>query len=201
MLNTVSPELKKLLIDNPSAPKLLTNLLAEAFPNRTVRLYYFYSNNESEPRAFHYFPNAIGVADVVICVQENQSPLDQFICLLFEILNSTGESRFATLLNEAKAGNISRTEFAKGMVIIEFDATKKTREMLLKLRFNGKAAAESHYYGRFIECPTDFDAFIVYQKKARSRRNPIEEYEVKYDSLRKMYQNSNPSTNSANQKN
>src|SRR2546430_1714706 len=56
-LSSVSPNLRKFLLDHPTAMKVLTNALSEAFSNRTVRLYYYYSDDPGERRANHFYPN------------------------------------------------------------------------------------------------------------------------------------------------
>src|SRR5438045_3597411 len=84
LVSTISPKLRTLLMEKPAALRAWTNALTEAFSNRTVRLYYFYSDDESEARAFHYYPNQIDQAEVIICVRENQRPSDEFICIFYE---------------------------------------------------------------------------------------------------------------------
>jgi len=191
-----SPKLKKFLSDYSETAKIFTNAVSNAFSNKTVRLYYFYSDNDSEARCFHFYPNRAGMPEVVLCVRENQAPLDEFICVLFETLNSKNESEFWKLFQDASLGNISREQYAKEILQHEFEATKNTRAILLTLKFEKKETGESHYYREFAECPTNFDDFLTYSKKLSQDRDVLKEYELQYGSLRKMYIDSNSSSNS-----
>jgi hypothetical protein len=187
--------------DHPQAEKILTNAFSSAFAKKTVGLYYFYSYDESQPRSFHYYPDNVGWPEVVLCVRENQNPMDEFITLLFETLNSKSEDGFTKLGQEAYLGTISKEQFAKEVLRYEFETTKNTRATLLKLKFGKKETKDSDYYRRFIECPTNFDDFLSYSKKVSQSRDVMKEYELKYDSLRKMYTDSNSSSNSVVPKN
>src|SRR5271167_2793647 len=84
----MSPQLREFLATHPGASKSLSDTFSEAFSNRVVQLYYFYTDDESGPQALHYYLNE---SSVVIGIRENQEPGDQCYCLIFEILNSEGE--------------------------------------------------------------------------------------------------------------
>ena len=180
----MSPKLRQFMTDYPAALKSLTSSFSEVFSNRTAWVYYFYLDDESEARAYHFYPNTLDLPQVVICVRENQQRLDEFITLLFETLNSRGERRFATLFEEARAGSISKGEFAREILRVEFEATKSTRDLLLALKFNRKETSRSHYYRLYVECPSGFEDFLSYPKRVSGKRDAIKEYEAKYDSIR-----------------
>lgn len=183
ILSSASPKLRQFLIDHPTASKLLTNTLSEAFSDRTVQLYYFYSDDESVARAVHYYPHE---SAVVIAIRENQEPSDEFFCLIFEMLNSEGEKRFQRIFKKAASGTMSRTDFANEMLKVEFEAVKRMRDLVGNLKFNDKEIAKSHYYKRFIECPNKFEDFLAYTEKLSSpHQSPAKEYEAQYDLLRK----------------
>jgi hypothetical protein len=198
VVSEVSPKLNKFLSDNPAAIKILTNAISSVFSNRTARLLYFYSNDKSEfeARAFHYYPNVVGQPEITLCVRENQSPLDEFIAILYETLNSKGEPGFTKLSQDAYYGTISREQFAKEVRRYEFEAIKITQAALNTLKFSKKEINGSFYYRRFIECPTEFADFLTYSKKISPNRDLDKEYELQYDSLRKMYFDSNSTSNS-----
>jgi hypothetical protein len=196
IVNEASPNLKKFLLNDPEAAKVFTNAIVNAFSNKTVQLFYFYSNDESQARAYHFYPNQVDSPDVMLCIRENQTPLDEFITTLFETLNTQKETAFTELSQNAYYGNITKEQFAKGVLRNEFEATKSIRSILLTLKFGTKEINDSHYYGRFIECPTNFDDFLAYSKKVSQDRDVMKEYELKYDSLRKMYNDSNSASNS-----
>jgi hypothetical protein len=181
---SVSPKLRQFIIDHPGASKMLTKALSEAFSNRTVQLYYFYSDDESIPRAYHYYPSESVVG---ICIRENQQPVDEFITFLFEVLNSEGEKHFQEIIQKAKSGTISKTNFATEILKVEFEAVKRTRDLIGNLKLNKKEISESDYYNRFVECPNKFEAFLSYTKKVslHGDRDSIKDYETQYDLLRK----------------
>ncbi|HXI68995.1 MAG TPA: hypothetical protein VNN22_01420 [Verrucomicrobiae bacterium] len=184
---SVSPKLSQFIIDHPQASKLLTNILSEAFSNRTVQLYYYYSDDKSIPSAFHYYPSESVVG---ITIRENQLPSDEFISLVFEVLNSESEKHFQDLYQKAQLGSISRTNFAQEIMKVEFKAAKRTRDLIGSLKLSDKEMAESKQCRRFIECPNEFEDFLSYTEKVNQitnalRRDPIKEYEMQYDSLRK----------------
>ena len=182
---SLSPKLRQFLSKHPDATTSLTNSVSEAFSNRTCSVYYFYTDAPSEPRAYHFYPTTIGAPDVVLCVSEQQKPLDEFITLLFETLNSRGEARFSELTEAAKAGTISRSEFAREILRQEFEATKSTREKILALKLRNKEKSTSHYYQLYTKCPGDFDGFLTYAKRMSDNRDAFKYYEAEYDTLRK----------------
>jgi hypothetical protein len=184
----VSPKLKQFLADHREAARILTNSISEVFSNRAVAIFYFYSEDESTARAFHFYPGTVGTVDVVICVRENQQPLDEFICLLFETLNSRGEPQFTKLCEQAQAGTVSREDFVRGILKTEFEATKSSRALLASIKVGRKESAASQYYKHFTGCPTEFEAFLSYTKRLSRSRDVFKEYAAQYDALRKIRQ-------------
>jgi len=175
-----SPKLRNYLTNNPTALKVLTNAFSEAFAGKTFRLFYFYAEDESQPRAFHTYaePSAVWIS-----VRENQDVRDELITLLFEVINSKSEEKFRKIAREARMRSVKKSQFAKQVLRIEFDAVKATRDLLRTLDFSEKERADSYYYNRFDQCPDDFEAFLAYSKKVSPKRDALKEYEAKYDSL------------------
>ncbi len=182
LLSMVSPKLRQFLTTHPGTLAVFTNTLSEAFSRRAVQVYYFYSDNDSEPRTYHYYPSESVVG---ICVRENQQPLDEFLCLVFESLNSESEKAFRDLYRRAESGGITRTGFAQEMLKVEFNAAKRMRDLVRRLKLNEKEVSESYYYTRFSGCPDGFDDFLSYIAKVSPARDAIKGYEGRYDSLRK----------------
>ena len=180
--NTVSPKLRQFLADHPAASRALSNALSEAFASRTVRLYYFYSDDESVARASHSYPDDSAVR---IVIRENQEPCDECIGLIFEVLNSEGEKRFAELEQEAKFETLSKADFVKGIMMQEFQAVKKTRELIGNFKLSEKEITASYFYNRLIQCPNEFDEYLAYKKKVSPKRDDVTFYERQYDLLQK----------------
>jgi hypothetical protein len=180
LLSSVSPKLQKFLSKSTPALQILTNAFREAFATKAVRLYYFYSNDESLAKAIHYYP---GESKVVIAIRENQEPLDEFVCLLFETLNSEGEERFDDLCNKARTGNLSKPHFAEEILSTEFAAFTRTRDLLRKLRYTRREIAKSPNYRLLVGSPSRFEEFLPYLKRLAPKRDPLTEYELQYDTL------------------
>jgi hypothetical protein len=185
----MSPKLRQFLKSHPAALSMLTSSISEVFSHRTVSLVYFYSDNNSEAPAYHYYPNTFGLPEVVICVRENVQPLDEFVDLYFETLNSRGETRFAVIQDKVRAGKISKDDFVRELLRVEFDAIKDARDSLLMLKFSRKEISRSHGYRQFAECPSEFEEFISYTKRLnKGKRDLLMEYGEQYDSLRQWQQ-------------
>lgn len=180
VLKMVSPKLKLFLADHSAASRQLVVAISESFTNRTVQLYYFYSDDETRPRALHYYPDESVVG---IAIRENQEPCDEYICLFFEVLNSQGEKRFKDLAEQAKAGIVSKKDFVRGIMRQEFQAVMRVRGLLADLKLSAKEKITSYYFKKFADCPDDFEAYLAYKPKGVTR-DPIKEYEQSYDSLR-----------------
>jgi len=178
----MSPQLSRFLAAHPGASNSLFDALSEAFSNRTVQLYYFYTVDESVPRAVHYYLNE---SSVVIGIREDQEPSDQCFLLIYEILNSEGEKRFNQLMEEAHSGKISRTDFAKEMTRQEFQAAKRIKKLLPDFKLSKTEVAKSNYYQAAVECPETFDAFLNYQMRT------VKYYEREYDSWHETQQRPN----------
>ncbi len=183
MLTMLSPKLRHFLADNVAASNTLTTVASEALQGRTLRLYYSYSEDDSTADSSHYYPSD---RELGIIIRENQQTADEFICLVFELLNSEGESRFRELLQQARSGSISKQEFTQEVLRREFVAVNRTRDLLRKLKLPKRDLSKCHSYKQFLECPDTFEGFIEYTKKISSPgRDPFREYGDKYDSLRK----------------
>jgi hypothetical protein len=196
--DTASPKLKKLLANNLIAYQALTNELTKAFSTNSVRLFYFYSEDESQPRAFHFYPWMAASADVYICVRENQTDIDEYICFLYEVQNSKGRARFEQIFQAARNGDISRNTFAIEISRVEFEAVKATKQIIATLKLSKKQQAESYYYNRFANCPAEYEEFEAYTKRISPHRDSIGDYEKQYDRVRRALEASSiKQTNSA----
>ena len=189
-LDGFSPSLRSLLKEHPENVNALNEIFVEAFSNRVAHLYYFYTQNQSLPKAQHYYPEE---GKVFIMVKADQLPADEFLCIFDEAINSEGEKRFDELYDEARSGTIGRTDFAREIIRQEFVAVKRTRDLLGKLKFTKKEKSASHFYKDFAECPDNFEDFLTYVRSLDpARRDQLSEYEKEYDTLRKEVTKGNP---------
>lgn len=182
-LSMLSPKLREFLAAHAAASHGLNTALAEAFVNRKVHIFYFYTDNDTADRAYHMYPSA---DRVVVAVRENQEPADEFICLFFELLNSTNEKSFEALFRKASAGELSREAFANEVLKLEFKSLIKTRDLLGSFKFKKSEIQTSYEYDHFLKCPDKFEDFTAYAKTLNPQRDVFKEYESKYDLLRKQ---------------
>src|SRR5262249_55874707 len=151
--------------------------------NRTIQIYYFYTEDASVPRASHICADE---ALLRISIRENQQASDECICLMFEILNSEGDDRFKKLSEQAMKGTKSKSYFVKEVMRQEFYAVKKTQALLGHFGLSKSEISESYYYNRFIQSPDDFEEYLSYKKEVSPDRDQEKEYGQLYDSLRKV---------------
>jgi len=176
-----SPKLRRFLSDHPPASQSLKRILVESFAARTVQLYYFYTEDDSLAKAFHYYPETNAV---VIAIRENQQPLDEFICIAFEALNSENEAEFQALCHRAQLGTISKGDFSRDILKVEFKAEKRLRVLVDNLKLRKSETSKSYHFKGLIECPDTFEDYLFYTKKSLFPRDPIKEYETQYDTFR-----------------
>jgi hypothetical protein len=133
------------------------------------------------PRASHDYLNK---SEVAIYIRENQQPLDEFISLLFEALNSTSENKFLELFAQAKSATIGKSEFACAGCKLEFDAARHTRDLLKDIKLRKSERNKSSFYKLVMGTPNNFEDFLVYSKNVSPRhRDIVKEWGMKYDSL------------------
>ena len=177
-----SPGLKEFTGLHPKAAQILRNKLAEAFSNRTVKLYYFYPATNSEPTAFHYYPNTTGLEDVFICVSESQKPIDQYISLLFEVINSKRATKLLKLWEDGCAGAISAETYATEVTRLEFESLKETRNLLSTLDIESPALAGSRERQKYGHLPEGFDDYLASVKK--DSPDTLRRYENQIDKMK-----------------
>jgi len=182
LLDMTSTKLHDFIQAHPGTLELATNTFSSALQGKTVMLSYFYTKDDSKPRAYHYYPSDSAVG---ICVRENQPPLDEFISLVFEVLNSRGERQFKEIYLKAEKGEITRETFAQEILKVEFEAMKDMRVFLGKVNVDEKDKDGSYFYNLILKCPADFKDFPSYSVKVSIHGNPVERLEAVYDSLQK----------------
>jgi hypothetical protein len=177
-----SPKLKQFLIIHPGALQLLTNTISEAFNNRSASLYYFYSNDKSVANASHYYPDD---SSVCIIIRENQQPIDEFVCFLYESINSEGEKIFQHIYLQAEVGDISRDDFVNDILKQEFKAAKRLHDLIVNIKVNSDEISSSDEYKHFLGCPDKFGDFVAYTKRlAPEGHDVMQDYYRQYDSLK-----------------
>lgn len=183
----LSPKLANFLKSRPEAFSALTNSLRQSFETQSWQLYYFYSEDPSSPRAYHFYP---GHNSVSIAVRENQEPVDEYSCLIFEIRNAANSPRFTELFEKAQRNAIERDDFIRTMTLIEFQAVKQTRDILKGVSLSAQEQKQSYYYDRFLKSPDDFDEFLIYRETTRTPEMDAKKHRGEiYDQLRLANEN------------
>jgi len=174
----MSPKVKALLEHCSSAAVLLSNTCSSVLVGKTARLYYFYDPYTNRPSAFHSYAGANGVT---IAVRENQSAWDQYLGLLFEIINSSNQPKFTRLALQAERGKLSRRDFPVQVLELEHQAVLRTRELVVGLGLASSEFVDSVLYKRLLNSPNRFDEFLAYVQQPENKRNPLLEYQQQYD--------------------
>jgi tetratricopeptide (TPR) repeat protein len=102
---------------------------------------------------------------------------------VYESINSEGETNFLHIIDQAEAGNISKETFVKGILAQEFIAAKRVGHLAKALKFDSHEVSSSHEYKYFIECPDDFEKFLIYVKSAPRGSNVFQHYYTLYDQI------------------
>jgi hypothetical protein len=184
--NSFSPELTKFLLNHPATSLVLSNTFAETSFTHKVEIYYYYTVDESTPKAHHNYLGESSTLGIFVC--ENQPACDQCICILFELLNSKGEKRFRELWALAESGGISKENFAKEILRQEFQAVRETQNLIQKFDLKPEDVAKSKSYTQFMQSPNDFETFLAYSQKL-SQGGDQKAYEELYDKIRKSSKN------------
>ncbi len=178
--NSFSPKLTQFLLNHPAASLALSNVIGEVSSTRTVQIYYFYTLDESAPKARHHY---LGDSSTVgIFVRENQPACDECISILFEVLNSKGEKRFRELFGLAKSGGISKERFVREILRQEFQAVTEARKLIRGFGLKKKEVAESTSYSYFTQAPEEFESFLAYSRKL-SHVGDQKTYEQLYETI------------------
>jgi hypothetical protein len=183
-IDSLSPKLQLFLKQHSSISNSFVESSREVLQTRRVQLYYFYAADPSVPPATHY---DAAVNSTAIVVKENQEPLDECVCILFELINSTHESQFSQVVKKAYSGELSKSEFAKELLKIEFSSTIKVQKLLKTEKFESQETKSAEHYNRLLACPTKFDDYLKFIETTPSR-NPVKEYESQYEDLVKRRQ-------------
>ena len=116
-----------------------------------------------------------------IAVRENQHPLDEYISILFEILNSANEESFSKLARDAERGKVARSEFPLKALAIEHRTVSQTRDLIRTVPLEEADIVDSQLYYSFLKSPDGFDEFVAYVQSNQGRRNALQEYSNQYD--------------------
>ncbi len=180
--NAASPQLRQFLKQHPKAWQTLTNVLYEAFPSgRGFELYYYYSDDPSEPGAMHEYRSKTIVG---IYIQQNQQPSDEFLSLVYEAFNSMNQKQFLDIYAKARKGVLSKSGFVREILQLEFEAEKKTRDVLKQIQLSKRDMSKSISYKHLVHLPDDFEKFYEELKAAGAQQpGAIQNYEKQYDWL------------------
>jgi hypothetical protein len=98
----------------------------------------------------------------------------------------------------AKEGTISRVDYATEVMKQEFSAEKKLKNIIPTFGLTPQEVADSYFYNRCIQCPDDFDAFLVYVRKVSPQRDAFKDYENYYDRQKAYYDSLKKTSTGAN---
>lgn len=180
-VNALSPQLRQFLRDHVAASNYLTGILDVQTSVRSLGIEY--TNDLRGTTACHVSPKP-DLSVIWIC--KDQQPIDEYLDVVFELFNSSHEEKFRKVEDEARAKRISRRNFVKQIVKIEYESHAKLKSDLPLLKFSAKdIAASSNYEYGFVNGPGNFEDFFSWVKNGSG---PDElpktwDYGVMYDSL------------------
>lgn len=180
ILAQVSPKLRQFIADHPAASKALTNALHEVAA-RHLAVFYFYTADETRPPALHHSPDE---SSLVVTLRENAQPCDEFICLLYEIVNAKSDETYRALFKEAKTGTISKERFIDSVFEKEFVAAKEMKLLITNLGLTPAEADGSRNLQVFRQCPDTFAEFLTQVKADTNSNFQLKSYEEQYDAVR-----------------
>lgn len=182
----MSPQLRELLERHPAARKVLLDASMAALPNAGFRLRYTPAETmtASGPRSEFRMPFPVEAQVPVITIVEGQQPWDQFILLVFELHNTRGKADFDRLWRQARAGSITKEQFADAVMRTEFEAVRRMKPIVKALPLSDAEKASSHAYPRLASCPEDYQHFQDYVQRVSPGRRQAREYHAVYDGLR-----------------
>jgi len=180
----LSPNLRQFLDNHTGAAQILNQVIREAFPKKSVLVYYFYSTGE--PNAYHWYSENSVIA---IAVREEQQPLDEFLCLTYETLNTENEDSYLEIFKRVKLGTITKEEFVREILKNEYNCTRRLQVLIGDLKLQKREISKSTIYNRMDACPNTFEDYLTKARKAATPKlNPIKYYEMEYEHLRNSTQ-------------
>src|ERR1700733_13041502 len=108
--DTFSPQLIHFAESHPQGSNILmTEIIKTEHSSGNIQIFYFYTYDESVTTAHHnMFENGSGAA---IFIRGGRPVVDEYLDILFEVLNMSGDKRFKELYQQAKMASISQTNF------------------------------------------------------------------------------------------
>jgi hypothetical protein len=178
--DTFSPRLIKFLESHPAASCTFSNeiMKAKGTANNRIEIFYFYNNDPNALTAHHNM--FAQTTEIAIFVLEGQEPCDEYLDILFEVLNLSGDKRFQELYQQAMSGSISRSNFVSEMLRQEFQTVKTLQHLIPSLRLTPQEISKSKDYDIWLHSPDDFDDFVIYSRKHSGGRVEML-YEHYYD--------------------
>jgi hypothetical protein len=118
-----------------------------------------------------------------IFIRGGRPVVDEYLDILFEVLNMSGDKRFKELYQQAKMGSISRTNFVTEMLREEFQTVKTLKHIVPTLGLSPDEIANSKAYKDLFNTPDEFEKFTSYIQRY-SPGGIQQKYERYYDNFR-----------------
>jgi hypothetical protein len=191
LVQMLSPKVREFIEHHSEVNELLTDAFREATTNRTMRVYYFYTEDVTVPPAFHSW--TFSASNFVIFVRENDWPVDELTGIFFELINSQRDDKVQAIVQRAALGRIGRQDYVVAIAKEEFAAAPKLQAFLNRLRLSKQEMAECRDYQFFAGAPMDFETFMSHMKEASLKgRNYFGFYEEQYDAIRPQASSAEP---------
>jgi hypothetical protein len=108
------------------------------------------------------------------------SAIDKCMMLVFELQHGPFEKNRESLFNMAMRRQISRTDFARSCVRLEFQASRKTQQFFHKHPLADENSKENPHYVSTMRIPSEFSEYIQSLEGPNSEKDNILQYYLGY---------------------
>jgi hypothetical protein len=106
--------------------------------------------------------------------------VDMCVMLLFELYHTPFEQRRDELFNLATKGRISRNDFARSCVRLEFQACRKTQTFFREHPIADEKSKENDYYKWVMQVPSEFSEYLRSLEARDSGKDNLFQYYLKF---------------------
>jgi len=176
------PEMGAIINGQPALRTLLeSNFAGESIGQRV----YWDCREPVTGRPSEHIPRYLEYPDLVrVSSRSSISAVDKCMILVHELHNARHNSNTEALCRMVMQKQISRNDFARSCVRLEFEAAKKTQEFFRKHPIADANSEENPFYRAQMAYPGDFSDYLRYLEGPDSKKdNLLQYYRLEYDRL------------------
>jgi hypothetical protein len=113
------------------------------------------------------------------------STVDKCTLLVFELENARQSRRYAALGNMARKRQMSREDFARSSLHLEYESAKRTRDFFREHPLKQQPGEGNRQYNALLMLPDDYSLYLTaLERQPESEHNPLQHYREWHDGLR-----------------